>query len=83
MKTHLATIHFSWRLPAPEEENQLCKGLEHKANCLLLLSLPVFTKSSPGLVEEVIHLSMERMPKPTVQKISFLTSLIPEDLIVT
>lgn len=36
-----------------------------------------------GLLKEVIHLCMERMPKPTVQKISFFTSSRSQVLIVT
>lgn len=43
---------LSWRITAPTKKSQGCKRLEHKANCLLLLFLPVFKKSSPGLVEE-------------------------------
>lgn len=35
------------------------------------------------LLKKVIHLCMERMPTPTVQKISYFISLTPEDLIVT
>ena len=73
VKTYPATGHFILKNASPY------KGKAAVSYCPLCQSSQ---SQVLDLLKKMIHLSLQRMPTPHVQKISFFTS-IPEDVIIT